>query len=452
MSQPNTYAPWWAALFDRWLAQPPLEPSQSLRAGRQAYEAGDYQACIDFINRAFDLETPPFSDQAFSKATAFLYRGYAYRELGYYSRAVADLERVLRLKPSIARFYLELADLHLHFERSAEALAVLNEGMNKLDAKQAADLYLLRGRIAGREGNFQQAMDDFNIAVYYQSRQAEPYYRRGLLFARLNNLKRAFQDFRQAIRIAPDEVTAYYHYGRVLFRNDRFYEAFEQLAEAVYLAPGLPEPASLLGRCLVQLGAYAEALPVLEKAVSLGADDQWTARAYDRVQQVLGIEEQDDGSALITARASSVPESDSEDQDSINLAKIYERTEVDQQPMFSSDDDEEEDDLERRWAAEEDLRTYIYEKLDYPDEARDTGVSGVVHLEFIIERNGRITHLRAKNNIGYGCAEAALNVIRRMIAGERPWIPGKINGTAVRTRYRLPVRFSPAKAILDSLE
>jgi len=41
------------------------------------------------------------------------------------------------------------------------------------------------------------------------------------------------------------------------------------------------------------------------------------------------------------------------------------------------------------------------------------------------------------NNEGYGLDEEALRVIRKMPT----WVPGKINGKAVKTKFTLPVKF-----------
>ncbi len=449
MSLQNTYAHWWVMLIEKWLGQAPeQQPSACLQAGRRAYEAGDYQACVDLIDRAFELETPPFTDNRFNKLTAFQYRSYAYQALGNHQRAAADMERVVGLKPSIARFYLELSRLHLNFQAFDKALFVLNEGLMRLDAKRAAELYLLRGKVAEKEGALQDAMDDYNLAVYHKPRYSEALCHRGRLLARTNNFNRAFADYREAIRAAPDDAAVYIHYGRILFSTGRFAEASRQLAEAVIRAPDKHEAAGLLGRCLVRLGNFTEALPILRKAKALGADDDETHNAFILAQQALGIEE-DPGPAVGTANTASAPGYNQENLDSINYNKIYDR--VEEAPFFPYFDEEEEDEYERRWAAEQALRVFVYQHLEYPEEALQTGVSGVVHLEFIIERDGRITGLRAKNRIGYGCEQAALNVIRKMIINDLHWEPGKINGIEVRTRYRLPVRFSISKAILDKL-
>lgn len=76
--------------------------------------------------------------------------------------------------------------------------------------------------------------------------------------------------------------------------------------------------------------------------------------------------------------------------------------------------------------------------LKYPEKARAEGRQGRVFVEFIVEKDGSITHVKViKDEVGGGAGEEVVRVVKNM----PPFIPGKVGGKAVRAKYRLPVLF-----------
>jgi TonB family protein len=73
----------------------------------------------------------------------------------------------------------------------------------------------------------------------------------------------------------------------------------------------------------------------------------------------------------------------------------------------------------------------------YPQEAINKGIQGVVYVMFIIERDGRLTDLKAVKGIGGGRDELAVEVVKNY----GKWIPGKQSGTTVRSSRVIPIRF-----------
>lgn len=81
----------------------------------------------------------------------------------------------------------------------------------------------------------------------------------------------------------------------------------------------------------------------------------------------------------------------------------------------------------------------IYSKLSYPEAAIKLGLSGEVKFLFIVEANGLPSNIIAEKHLGAGCTEEAMKIIETI-----KWIPGIKNNKAVRTRYRLTVKFKSA--------
>lgn len=83
------------------------------------------------------------------------------------------------------------------------------------------------------------------------------------------------------------------------------------------------------------------------------------------------------------------------------------------------------------------LRDWVYTYLKYPDVPLSQGISGTVTVEFIIEKDGSVTNVRAvKGNDQYLEDEAV-----RVIAASPKWKPGTMGGEKVRVKYSVPVEF-----------
>jgi periplasmic protein TonB len=85
---------------------------------------------------------------------------------------------------------------------------------------------------------------------------------------------------------------------------------------------------------------------------------------------------------------------------------------------------------------------YVLSKLKYPAQARRMDIEGKVFVEFVIEKDGSITDVKAIKGIGAGCDEEAVRVV-----SESPkWKPAKQRGKSVRQRMVLPITFKMNKS------
>ncbi len=76
--------------------------------------------------------------------------------------------------------------------------------------------------------------------------------------------------------------------------------------------------------------------------------------------------------------------------------------------------------------------------IRYPADARQNGTHGRVVLNFVVERDGRLTNLKVYRGIGDGCDEEALRVMKL----SPHWNPGMQNGKPVRVAYNIPIAFT----------
>jgi len=86
---------------------------------------------------------------------------------------------------------------------------------------------------------------------------------------------------------------------------------------------------------------------------------------------------------------------------------------------------------------ERELMKFIYENIKYPSIARENGIEGQVVVWFIVEKDGTISNIKIKRNIGGNCGKEAVRIVKMM----PKWKPGMEDGKPVRVSFNLPVRF-----------
>jgi TonB family protein len=89
------------------------------------------------------------------------------------------------------------------------------------------------------------------------------------------------------------------------------------------------------------------------------------------------------------------------------------------------------------------LFAYLSRNLKYPAEASDKQISGTVYVEFIVEKDGSITNVKARHSTAHSSLEkAALKAVKEM----PNWIPARQKGKNVRSIFILPIQFELPKA------
>jgi protein TonB len=81
---------------------------------------------------------------------------------------------------------------------------------------------------------------------------------------------------------------------------------------------------------------------------------------------------------------------------------------------------------------------FLATHIQYPALAKESGIQGRVFINFVVEPNGQIDHVKVLRGIGGGCDEEAVRVVKSM----PKWIPGKQRGKPVRVSFNLPVKFT----------
>lgn len=80
---------------------------------------------------------------------------------------------------------------------------------------------------------------------------------------------------------------------------------------------------------------------------------------------------------------------------------------------------------------------FLLEHLDYPDKALQEDIQGRVMVEFIVEKDGSVSHAKVLKSLSDECDAEAVRVIKMS-----KWVPAKtIKGEPMRSRYIQSIRF-----------
>ena len=75
------------------------------------------------------------------------------------------------------------------------------------------------------------------------------------------------------------------------------------------------------------------------------------------------------------------------------------------------------------------LEKWVYQYLKYPEEAVRDGIQGRVMVDFIIEKDGKVTEVRVLKGVSEALDAEAVKVV----SASPKWKPGRVNGNKVRT-------------------
>lgn len=112
-----------------------------------------------------------------------------------------------------------------------------------------------------------------------------------------------------------------------------------------------------------------------------------------------------------------------EEQNESESNKIFNGDDVDQQPSFPGGTNA--------------LNTFIVSNLKYPVFAQENGIQGRVVVKFIVEKDGSISNVEVDRSVDPDLDNEAMRVVKAM----PKWIPGQINGKAVKVECSHPFVF-----------
>lgn len=83
------------------------------------------------------------------------------------------------------------------------------------------------------------------------------------------------------------------------------------------------------------------------------------------------------------------------------------------------------------------LAKFIQKNVVYPDEARENEIQGRVFVQFVVNKQGKVTQPKVVRSVHPILDKAALEVVKSM----PDWTPGKQRGKSVSVSFTVPINF-----------
>ncbi len=115
---------------------------------------------------------------------------------------------------------------------------------------------------------------------------------------------------------------------------------------------------------------------------------------------------------------------------------------VEEMPRFPACEAKDISKNEKYSCSKKALMEYVYKHVKYPGIARQNSIEGTVVVQFVVDKDGSITNIDIKRDIGGGCGQEVHRLLSNMEENVGLWVPGRQQGRNVKVLFTLPVRFA----------
>lgn len=198
-------------------------------------------------------------------------RGSGYRRAGDFDKALADFERVVKLRPKFARGYHMRGLVQGDLGARDEAFADLDRAI-ELDSREWSTYYG-RASLLQAKGDNDGALADLKTAGELKPNETKVKLLRALITADKGDYAEARDEINKVIASGRDTAGAYYVRAAVAFEEKRLDAATEDVDRALARRDAFPAAHALQGRILEARGDTVGAKARYRKAIELPVDD-----------------------------------------------------------------------------------------------------------------------------------------------------------------------------------
>jgi tetratricopeptide (TPR) repeat protein len=248
-------------------------PPALLRLGQIHLELGEEEAAGEVFREALNLDP--------SSAAVEAALGELYQSQGRHREAVELLRSALEKEPRANRLYYPLALAHRALGEMDEARRLLDlqgsvgirpadpliDGLERLTTGER--IHLLRGQTAFRAGRFDEAAEEFRLAVAAQPESIAARIDLGSALGELGDVEGAIEQLERAVELAPGNETALFNIGVLLAGRGDLEQAGDYLKQAAELDPEDAGIRFQLAEALRQQDHFEEALGHYRWAIEL---------------------------------------------------------------------------------------------------------------------------------------------------------------------------------------
>jgi len=153
-------------------------------------------------------------------------------------------------------------------EKKDQTIKVIRAEINRDDAKKHFD----EGNRLYDLGRYEEAIEEFDIALDIDPNYKEAHYNKGNTLRHLKRYEEAIKEYDKALAIDPNFKEAHNNKGIALNNLGRYEEAIEEYDKALAIDPNDKKAHNNKGYALDDLGRYEEAIKEYDKALAIDPD------------------------------------------------------------------------------------------------------------------------------------------------------------------------------------
>jgi tetratricopeptide (TPR) repeat protein len=289
-----------------------------LRVADQLQSLGNLDDSADLLDRIIR--------SGLEHEDAYSYRGWVYRQMENYEKALGNYDRALELNPNLPFVHMGRAWTYLDLKEYEKAIADATkaaslwarpanpyrcqamcyaalgnheaaiDNIDRAIANNPEGFWLLvdKARIQRDRGHFDDAIQCIEEAIQLEPELAWLRTELGITQRFAERYDEAIEAFGAALELDPANGLAHAQRGITLGGMRRYDEALEALDRAVALEPERGWMLTYRGITLRQMDRHEEALEAIDKAVALDSEASWiyaqrgiTLRRMDRYEEAL---------------------------------------------------------------------------------------------------------------------------------------------------------------------
>jgi tetratricopeptide (TPR) repeat protein len=183
--------------------------------------AAFFESRSDFDNAISEYDQAIQTDSSVHQV--YIFRGNCLKEIKEYDLAEEDYKRYQKLHKNESEINYLLADLYIAKEDYVAAAMLMSQMETK--GESAYRMYITRAIALNNNGQYDDALKDFNKAEKFPERNVDLYYNRGLCYFNKEDYRNAKYDFERAKNMNPQEMEFQYMHCRAAFHSESYDEA-----------------------------------------------------------------------------------------------------------------------------------------------------------------------------------------------------------------------------------
>lgn len=237
---------------------PDLASANTLMA-EMCYDNGDYNGCINYSNKTLNA-LPEYTH-------AYHMRGKSYSHMRKYDKAIAELDKAIKLSPDVALLIYDRADILLDMERYAEAITIYKKFV---PSKFRWAFYNLARSYRGLE-KLDSAMYYINEHINQYADDEDGYKIKGDIFSDKNEYDKAISAYTTGLSFAPQNDALLENRGDAYYWSKQYTDALKDYEEALKIE-STPYRLDHIGYCYYRFNEYEKSIVFYNKALKLNPE------------------------------------------------------------------------------------------------------------------------------------------------------------------------------------